>query len=135
MRVFALAIIAAAPIVGEAETHYVNVYNSAPSSIVAFEEAPAGTERFRAIELAARPVQGGGDSATIAFRVEDGGCIRDFRTTFADGRVLRVNRYDVCRMPVYRTGPLLTRSIRNARATDASRAAEAVFSRDSADQR
>jgi hypothetical protein len=123
MRASGLALLALLPNIGNAQTHYVNVYNSARSSIVAFEEAPAGTGAFRAIVLADRPLQGGGDSATIAFRKQDGGCLRDFRTTFADGRVLLVKEYNVCRMPVYRTGAALSRA---SRETDATRERETV---------
>lgn len=111
MRALALALLAV-PVVGKTQTHYVDVYNSARSSIVALEAAPAGTGAFRTIVLADRPVQGGGNSVTIAFRSQDGGCLRDFRTTFADGRVLLVKDYDVCRMPVYRTGSALSQALR-----------------------
>ena len=121
MRVFALVLLAI-PVAGKTQTHYVNVYNSARSSIVAFEEAPAGTGAFHPIALADHPVQGGGDSATVAFRKQDGGCLRDFRTTFADGRVLLVKDYDVCRMSVYRTGPVLSQAMRETAVTGASEA-------------
>lgn len=121
MRAFALVLLAV-PVLGNTQTHYVDVYNSARSSIVAFEAAPAGTGAFRPIVLADRPVQGGGNSVTIAFRSQDGGCLRDFRTTFADGRILLVKDYDVCRMPVYWTGTALSQALR---ATAAAREAPA----------
>lgn len=121
MRVFALVLLVI-PVVGKTQTHYVNVYNSARSSIVAFEAAPAGTGAFRPIALADHSVQGGGDSAMIAFRKQDGGCLRDFRITFFDGRVLPVKDYDVCRMSVFRTGPALAQVTREAAALHASEA-------------
>jgi len=123
MRLFALALLVATPTIAEAQTYYVNIYNNAPSSIVAFAQAPAGTGAFRAIVLADHPVRGGGDSATVAFRKDDGGCLRDFKTTFADGRVLLLKAYNVCRMPVYRTGPVLARAMRETAARRSSEAA------------
>jgi hypothetical protein len=123
MRLLALALLVATPTIAEAQTYYVNIYNNAPSSIVAFAQAPAGTGAFRAIVLAHHPVRGGGDSATVAFRKDDGGCLRDFKTTFADGRVLLLKGYNVCRMPVYRTGPVLARAMRETAAMRASEAA------------
>lgn len=122
MRAFAFVLLAAMPIVGRTQTHYVNIYNSARSSIVAFEAAPAGTGAFRPIALADRPIQGGGDSAMVAFRKQDGGCRRDFRTTFADGRVLLVRDYDVCRMSVFRTGPALSHAMHENVASGAGEA-------------
>jgi hypothetical protein len=121
MRVFALFLIAM-PLAGKTQTHYVNVYNSARSSIVVFEAAPAGTGAFRPIALADQPVHGGGDSAMIAFRKQDGGCLRDLRATFADGRVLLVKDYDVCNGSIFRTGSALSQARREAAQTRAREA-------------
>ncbi|KRF02083.1 hypothetical protein ASG87_11405 [Frateuria sp. Soil773] len=76
--------------------HYVELVNTAPSSVVAFAVAPAGSGDFRDVPLGKAPLQGGGVSTTIAVR-DDGDCLRDFRSTFADGRTLLQRGFDVCR--------------------------------------
>lgn len=104
MRFVISLLIAAVPVVAGAQTYYMNIRNTAQSSIVAFAAAPAGTTNFHDIALADRPLEGGGDSATVAFRKDEGGCLRDLRTTFADGRVLIHKKVNVCRLHTYRTG-------------------------------
>lgn len=114
----ALPLLIAMPAIG-ASVHYVDVFNTTASSIVSFEAAAAGTERFRSIVLAAGPLQGGGASATAAF---DGGesCLRDLRITFADGRVLLHRGFDVCRSATYHAGRYLRRKAPSASALAAS---------------
>lgn len=103
MRALTLAMICALPAAAGAQTHYLNVYNTAPSSLVAIATAPAGSRVFRELPLGGKPVQGGGDSTTVAF---DGnaGCLRDLRLSFADGRVLMHKGFNVCKDGTYRTG-------------------------------
>jgi hypothetical protein len=87
--------------------HYIDVVNTAPVSIASFSVAAAGSGAFRDVPLGASPVQGGGDSTTV--RIGDDGCLRDFRTTFADGRILLQQNFDVCRNRSYHTGQYLQR--------------------------
>ena len=103
MRALTLAMICAMPAVASAQSHYLNIYNTAPSSIVAIATAPAGSRAFRELPLGGKPVQGGGDSTTVAF---DGkaDCLRDLRLSFADGRVLTHKGFNVCRDGTYETG-------------------------------
>lgn len=102
MRTAILALICAIPVVSHAQSHYLDIYNTAPSSLVAFAVAPAGGGAFRDYPLGAKPVQGGGDSMTVA--LNDGGCLRDLRLSFADGRVLMQKDFNVCKYRSYHTG-------------------------------
>ena len=103
----ALAFIAVFPALANAQTYYVDIFNTAPSSIASFAIAAAGTPTFRVSGLADRGVHGGGDSVTVAFDKADGGCLRDFRTTFADGHVLIQKGFNVCKFRSYHTGRYL----------------------------
>jgi hypothetical protein len=100
----ALALITIVPAIANAQTYYIDIYNTAPSSIESFAVAPAGTQAFRDIALADRTVHGGGDSVTVAFDKADGGCLRNFRTRFVDGRVLIQNGFNMCKFRSYHTG-------------------------------
>ncbi|GAA0686306.1 hypothetical protein ISN75_15155 [Dyella marensis] len=94
------------PAVAAAQTRYLEVYNDAPSSLVALAVAPAGTEAFRAVPIGDRPLIGGGNAVTVAIDGQEG-CRRDLRATFADGRSLLQRNFDVCRYRSYRTGRAL----------------------------
>ncbi|HEY2397139.1 MAG TPA: hypothetical protein VGH81_14345 [Rudaea sp.] len=103
MRAALLALIVATPAVANAQSHYLDIYNTAPSSLVAIAVAPAGSGKFRDIPLGGNALHGGGDSTTIALQVDDG-CLRDLRLSFADGRVLKQSDFNVCRYRSYHTG-------------------------------
>ena len=104
MRNKLIILVAAIPAIAHAQSYYLDVYNTAPSSLVGIAAAPAGSGSFRDLRLADRPVHGGGDSATVAFDKADGGCLRDLRLTFADGRVLAQQSFNVCKFRSYHTG-------------------------------
>jgi hypothetical protein len=87
-----------------AQTHYVDVYNTAPASVSAFESAPAGSAAYQRANLGSAPLRGGGDSVTLKFDGADAGCLRDLRITFADGRVLEHAGFNVCRYRSYHIG-------------------------------
>jgi hypothetical protein len=99
-------ILALVPGFASARTCYLDVVNTASSSIASFAVAPAGGASFRDIALGDRPLRGGGDSVTIALDQADGGCLRDLRIRFADGRVLVQKGLDVCKVHRYHTGRL-----------------------------
>ena len=101
MRAAILALICAMPIIANAQSHYLDIYNTAPSSLVAFAVAPAGSGAFRDLPIAGS-LHGGGDSTTVA--TNGGGCLRDLRLVFADGRVLMHRDFNVCRYRSYHTG-------------------------------
>jgi hypothetical protein len=88
--------LAVLPAVAGAQTYYLDVHNTAPSSIVAFAVAPAGSQAFREIAPAGFPVHGGGDTFTIALDGSDG-CLRDVRAKFLDGRVLELTGFNICK--------------------------------------
>lgn len=111
MRIlFAMTLLLGAANSARAEsTHYLDLVNTADSSIVAFAVAPAGTDRFHDISLGAEPLQGGGNSTTIAIDGDGNGCSRDLRATFIDGRVLIQRNFNVCKYRSYHTGQYLRR--------------------------
>lgn len=96
-----------------ADLHYLDLVNTAPSSLTGFAVAAAGSDDWRSVDLGDAPVQGGGDSTTVAIR--GGDCLRDLRSTFRDGRVLIQRNFDVCRYRSYHTGQYLRRARAEAR--------------------
>jgi hypothetical protein len=70
------------------------VVNATSDSVTALAIAPADSEAFHGIVLG-EPLQGGLNAITID--LPDGGCLRDLRVTFRNGRVLRYPRIDACR--------------------------------------
>jgi hypothetical protein len=99
----AAAVIAAAPAAsavcapGEdariAPRHF-HLINASYESATSLAAAPAGQESFEEIAFDA-PLRGGTTSTTV--RLPDGGCLRDFRIAFGDGRVLLYPDIDTCR--------------------------------------
>ncbi|MDO1527878.1 hypothetical protein QMK61_03450 [Fulvimonas sp. R45] len=71
-----------------------HLVNASFDSVTRLAIAAAGTGDYRAIALG-HPLQGGLDA--ITFDVPAGGCLRDLRVTFANGRVLDVPAINVCR--------------------------------------
>jgi hypothetical protein len=101
-----LATVFAAPAFAET-VYYIDVVNTSPSNVVAFDAAPAGSTRFRSVLPGNAPLQGGGESATIAIRKGDAGCRRDLRIAFEDGRVLMHRDFNICRDQSYHTARYL----------------------------
>jgi len=85
---------------------YVKLVNTTKSSITSFGIASAGSTDFREAAIG-NALHGGGESATVAIR-DDGSCVRDLRTVFADGRVLIEPGFDVCKRDRYQ--PALSRA-------------------------
>jgi hypothetical protein len=111
MRIpLAIALVLGASGAGAAgPVHYLDVINTADSSLVAFAVAPAGTNRFKDFALGDAPLHGGGNSMTLAIGNDDGGCLRDLRATFANGRTLIQQDFNVCKYRSYHTGRYLRR--------------------------
>lgn len=80
--------------------YYMEMINDAPSSVQVVEVAVAGSERWESLQVGA-PLHGGGDAVTLGLP-RGGGCLRDFRVAFVDGRVMR-QRFNVCRYGAFRT--------------------------------
>lgn len=95
------------------DLHYLDLVNTAPSSLTGFAVAAAGSDDWRTVELGGAALQGGGDSTTVAIRGD--GCLRDLRSSFRDGRVLIQRSFDVCRYRSYHTGQYLRRAQADAR--------------------
>lgn len=83
--------------------YYLDIVNTAASSITSFEVARAGSSRFHSVLLGDTPLQGGGAAATVSIRKGDDGCLRDIRIGFADGRVLTHHDFNICRNVSYHT--------------------------------
>ena len=90
--------VAAAGKVSAATLYDVEIVNQAPSSIVAFDVAPAGSRHFRSALHGNAALPGNGGSGVIAIRAGDG-CLRDLRVRFADGRVVARDNFDLCAIP------------------------------------
>lgn len=77
-----------------ASTRYFDLVNEAHDSVTSFAVAPAGSGAFREVDLGG-PLRGGLTSTTVD--IAEGGCRRDFRVVFRDGRRLLYPGIDVCR--------------------------------------
>lgn len=73
---------------------YFRVVNATFDSVTAFAVAPARSAAFVNAPLAS-PLHGGLNSAIVS--VPAGGCLRDLRVTFLNGRVETYPMFDVCR--------------------------------------
>jgi hypothetical protein len=105
---YAAALAAFSNVATAGTVYYLDIVNTASSSIVSLGVARPGSERFHAILVDSKPLQGGGASATVAIRKsEDEGCIRDLRIGFADGRVLTHHDFNICKGVTYHTGRYL----------------------------
>ncbi|WP_424681251.1 hypothetical protein [Frateuria sp. YIM B11624] len=78
-----------------------HLVNAAFDSITSLAIAPAGSNAFTNVDLG-RPLQGGFSEAT--FEVPAGGCRRDLRITFRNGRTTRLGPIDMCRTHGLRLG-------------------------------
>jgi len=76
--------------------------NATFDSVTALAIAPADDDGFHDIPLG-QPLQGGLTAMTID--VPAGGCLRDLRVTFRDGRNRLFPHVDVCRSSGLRLGP------------------------------
>jgi hypothetical protein len=78
-----------------APVRYLDIVNASYDSVTSVAVAAAGDAGFRELMMGA-PLRGGTTSTTIELP-PDGGCLRDLRVAFADGRTLLYPRIDVCR--------------------------------------
>ena len=79
------------------QTCYVDFINDAQDSVVSVEHADAGSAAWTSVELGG-PLQGGyAGQATVAFHVGQD-ALRDLLIEFADGKILEVTKFDVCRL-------------------------------------
>ena len=102
---FCLPLLPSSPAHADADRHaarHFDLVNATFDSVTALAIAPAGSDAFHDIELG-EPLQGGLKSITVD--VPDGGCLRDMRVTFNDGRALLYPRIDVCRYGRLRLTP------------------------------
>jgi hypothetical protein len=93
--ILAAALTLASSGVSASTVYYVDLVNTAKSSIVSLEVARSGSERFHVLHLGAAPLQEGA-AATVAIRKGNDRCLRDLRVVFADGRVVTHRGFDVC---------------------------------------
>ena len=86
-----------------AETVYrFDVVNASARTIVSVAVAPAGGAIFRkAVDELRKPaLLERGESMTITTRPSEGGCLRDVRVAFDDGREAISRNLDICRRDV-----------------------------------
>ena len=87
---------------GHAPTRYFDLVNASHDSVTSLAVAPAGGGDFREVALDA-PLRGGLTSTTVD--LAEGGCLRDLRVAFRDGRTLLYPGIDVCRNRQLRLTP------------------------------
>jgi hypothetical protein len=75
-------------------TRYFDFINASHDSVTSLAIAPAGSDAFHEVDLGG-PLRGGFTSITV--NIDDGGCLRDFRLVFRDGRTAIYPDVDVCR--------------------------------------
>ena len=97
--------------------YYIDMVNTAPSSITSLAMAMPGTNRFQSVLPGETPLRGGGESVTVAIRKGDEGCLRDLRVGFADGRILVHPNFNICRNVSYHSGRYLHLRPQNSVAT------------------
>ena len=102
MRALILAMICAMPAVASAQSHYLNIYNTAPSSLVAIGPRRLAAERFASSRLAASRCKAAAIRRPSPSTVTPGVCATC--ASFADGRVLTHRDFNVCRDGTYETG-------------------------------
>lgn len=73
---------------------YFDLVNASHESVVSFSVSPAGQDVYQDVVIDA-PLRGGVTSTTVG--LPDGGCLRDLRIAFGDGRTLIYPQIDVCR--------------------------------------
>ena len=91
---FALFAIAGSQSASAGMVYYLDLVNTASVNVVSFEVAEPGSTRFHSV--IDKVLEGNGASATVAIRIGDGGCRRDMRIGFADGRVATHHDLDLC---------------------------------------
>ncbi len=79
---------------GRAAPPYFDVVNASHDSVTALAIAPAGSDTFEAVDIG-KPLRGGVTGMTL--NVPPGGCQRDLRVHFSDGRRLLYPGVDLCR--------------------------------------
>ena len=79
---------------GRVAPPYFDVVNASHDSVMALAIAPAGSDAFQAVDIG-KPLRGGVTGITLD--VPPGGCRRDLRVTFRNGRMLLYPGLDLCR--------------------------------------
>ena len=83
--------------------YYVDIQNDSGSDVSAFAIAETGSEIFRSIDLHGHRLAEGA-SVTIVTRKSQGGCLRDMRTRFSNGRESVERDFNVCTCASYHIG-------------------------------
>lgn len=98
----ALPVLAAPSDHGRSAPRYFDIVNAAHDSVTALAIAPTGSGEFHEVDIGG-PLRGGVTAITLD--VPAGGCQRDLRVTFHDGRVLLYPGLDLCRHRALRLTP------------------------------
>jgi hypothetical protein len=85
-----------------ASARHFDLVNATFDSVTAVAIAPTGDDAFNVVALG-EPLHGGLTSMT--FDVPAGGCLRDLRVTFQNGRTQLFSHIDVCRSSGLRLNP------------------------------
>lgn len=103
-KFFLAALLAGLSNVALADVAYYVDLAATPSRITSFEIARRGSDRFRPAPIRSQPFGDAGNTTTVVVRMGDGGCRRDLRIGFADGRRVVYHDFNVCKLSAYRAG-------------------------------
>lgn len=90
-----------------ASVHYVDVVNDSASNVTAMSATMDGM-RWEPLAVGYRSLQA--NSVTTLAVQHEGGCRRDFRVDFVDGRRMTVQGFDICRNRSLHLGRALARA-------------------------
>jgi hypothetical protein len=90
-----------------ASVHYVDVVNDSASNVTAVTATMDGM-RWEPLAVGYRSLQA--NSVTTLAVQREGGCRRDFRVDFVDGRRMTVQGFDICRNRSLHLGRALARA-------------------------
>ncbi|MBS0582803.1 MAG: hypothetical protein JSS42_06850 [Proteobacteria bacterium] len=102
-KILLAALLAGLSNVASADVVYHLDLNHPAIRIVSFEVAPRGSDRFHPVPVRIHAQDPEG-TVTVALHRGSGGCMRDLRIGFADGRRAVRRDFDVCKLASVRAG-------------------------------
>ncbi len=104
---FVAALLATSRVLGADDVDHLDLVNASESTITSVAVAKADSNIFRtAIDDRRRPIfLESGETLTISTRLREGGCLRDLRVKFGNGKVLSECMFDICKQKPFLAAP------------------------------
>jgi hypothetical protein len=104
---FVVTLLAAPTVIAAEKPDHFDIFNASEYPITSIGVAKAGGGVFRtAIDEHNRPkLLASGETLAIALHSGQGGCLRDLRITFGNGKVLVQEMFDACKNVPFRAAP------------------------------